>query len=114
MYPPSASARSWLVAGVVAAAVAAAPAHAAADDPPPPDYFAQQPAPGELKFRESRHRPRGQVALIAGLAGGALLAGGLGLWFHLDSRDAADEVSAIGELTGRAWTADRQEVYDRA
>jgi hypothetical protein len=50
---------------------------------------------------------------LGGIAGGGVLLGALGLYFHLDARTAADEASA-DRFNGKAWTADRQELADRA
>jgi hypothetical protein len=58
-------------------------------------------------------RTTGNRLLLAGLAGGGALAGGLGLYFHLESRDAATAVSADA-ATGRAWTAADRAQVDRA
>jgi hypothetical protein len=58
-------------------------------------------------------RPLGNRLLLAGLIGGGALAGGLGVYFHLESRDAANAVSADG-ATGRAWSADDRAQVDRA
>jgi len=51
--------------------------------------------------------------LLAGLAGAGALVGGLGVYWHLDSRTAADEVSA-GKYTGMAWTTEDVALADRA
>jgi hypothetical protein len=51
--------------------------------------------------------------VLAGLAGGGALIGALGLYFHLDSRSAAGDVSAKS-VTGRAWTPAEQALADRA
>ena len=50
--------------------------------------------------------------LIGGLYVGAAVVGGLGLYFHLDSRAAANDVSNQNEATG-PWTAALQSTYDR-
>lgn len=54
-----------------------------------------------------------QIALAAGLAGGAALLGGIGLYFHLDSKSASDELSA-DRATNQAWSPALQDTYDRA
>jgi len=77
------------------------------------DYFAQ-PAPSTIKVRQTRSRTTSQHLMIGGLAGAGAVAGGLGLWFHLDSREAADAVSADDPRLIGTWTPDRQESYDRA
>jgi hypothetical protein len=58
-------------------------------------------------------RPMNNKLLVGGLAGGGLLVGALGLYFHLDSRTASDDVSSQ-KLTGRAWTTTAQALADRA
>lgn len=50
---------------------------------------------------------------LAGLAAGGLLVGAIGLYFHLDARDAVDAVEA-DRFTGEAWTAEKVELVDRA
>jgi hypothetical protein len=97
------------IALVAAAGVAVAAVPARADT----DYFGAKPAPTEIKYRKARSRTAGQKLTIGGLAAGGVLAGAVGLYFHLDSRDAADELSADAEIVG-TWTADRQATYDRA
>lgn len=52
-------------------------------------------------------------AALGGLLGAGLIAGGLGAFWHLDSRSAADDLSA-GKFTGQAWTADDIAKADRA
>jgi hypothetical protein len=58
-------------------------------------------------------RSKTNVATIAGLAIGGVLVGAVGLYFHMDSRSASDEVSAH-RFTGEPWTAEHQDSYDRA
>ncbi len=50
---------------------------------------------------------------LGGLAGAGLIAGALGAYFHLDSSSATDDVSS-NKFTGHAWTAEDQELVDRA
>jgi len=50
---------------------------------------------------------------IGGVAGAGLLVGALGLYFNLDARSAADELSSQ-LFTGKAWTADKEALDDRA
>lgn len=62
------------------------------------------------------HRPErslGNRLLLAGIAGGGALAGGLGVYFHLESRDAANAVGA-DSFTSTAWGPDDQANVDRA
>ena len=51
--------------------------------------------------------------VIGGLAGAGVVAGALGLYFHLDSRSAANAESADA-MTGRAWTQEDVDQVDRA
>jgi hypothetical protein len=53
------------------------------------------------------------IAIVATIAGAGLVIGGAGVYYNLDSRSAADEVSAHRE-TSLPWTAQRQATYDRA
>jgi len=50
---------------------------------------------------------------LAGLAGAGALVGGLGVYWHLDSRTAADDLSA-SKFTGMAWTAEDIALAERA
>jgi hypothetical protein len=58
-------------------------------------------------------RTRDNKLLLAGLGAAAVLVSGLGVYWHLDSRDASDEVSS-DELTGKAWTETQVALVDRA
>ena len=58
-------------------------------------------------------RSRSNVITIAGIAGAGVLFGGLGVYYNLDSRDAANAVSA-SKFINVPWTQDRQDTYDRA
>lgn len=51
--------------------------------------------------------------VLGGIAGLGVVAGALGVYFHLDSRSASDAVSADA-LTGRAWTQEEVDLVDRA
>jgi hypothetical protein len=57
-----------------------------------------------MSFEVDKERTARQRVLIGSLLGGALVVGGIGLLFHLDSRDKSDEVSASGPHTGRVYT----------
>ena len=107
-----------LVAGVLVAG--GVPARA--DTPAPPattpsaptnptiDYF--QKGGGGVLVRKDRSRTRRQKLLIYGLAGGAALFGGLGAYFHYDSKSIADELSADSDQHQR-WSPELQDKYDR-
>lgn len=60
-----------------------------------------------------RDRDGQNVALLASIAGAGALLAGVGVYYNLDSRDAAAAVSPT-MATGAAWTAARQADYDRA
>lgn len=95
----------------------------------PVDEPKADPAYGERPDADSRNfaGPRGKDVVIVAypdrttknlvtlgvLAGAGVVVGAVGLYFHLDSRDASDKVAAHN-FTGEAWTADRQDAYDRA
>ena len=53
------------------------------------------------------------IAILAGVAGAGALLGGVGVYFNLDSRSAADSVSA-NSPTSTPWTPQRQATYDQA
>lgn len=82
--------------------------------PPDPDvrkYSA--PRAKDVVIIAYPERSRQNIMLLAGLGTGGVLLGAIGLYFHLDSRSASNEVSA-DQFSGRIWTADRQDTYDRA
>jgi hypothetical protein len=53
------------------------------------------------------------IAILASVAGAGVLLGGIGVYYNLDSRSAANDVSAHRSLSV-PWTSDRQATYDRA
>jgi len=85
---------------------------AAASDAPAPDYFAQHHDADTIKVRANRPRTGEQKLLIGGLAGGAALAAGIGIYFHLDSRRIANDLSADSPQVVR-WSPERRDKYDR-
>jgi hypothetical protein len=85
------------------------PAPAAADKAP--DYFAAKPH-GAIRIRRKRERCRADRMLIGGLLAGAAVTTGAGVYFHLDSRAAAEELSAK-RLTNLRWSEELAETYDR-
>lgn len=58
-------------------------------------------------------RSRENVTMVALLGGAGVLFGGVGLYFHFDSRSASDEVKSH-RYTGRTWTQEREDTFDRA
>jgi hypothetical protein len=63
-----------------------------------------------VKYRPDR--PKNARVMLGVLGGAALAFGAVGLYYHLDSRDVADELSTH-KFTSQTWTADRQATYDR-
>src|SRR5206468_6156862 len=53
------------------------------------------------------------IAILASIAGAAVVFGGVGLYFNLDAKSASDEVSAHRPMSV-PWTPQRQATYDRA
>ncbi len=51
--------------------------------------------------------------MLAGLLGASVIAGSFGVYWHLDSRSTADDVSA-GKFTGKAWTSEDIALFDDA
>ncbi|MEO8700025.1 MAG: hypothetical protein ABI867_08270 [Kofleriaceae bacterium] len=68
--------------------------------------------PREIVIDVPGERTRNQKILIGSLLGTGAIAGAIGLYFHLDSRDAADSVSA-SQPTGEAWSDDDQALVER-
>lgn len=68
------------------------------------DYF-QQGGSDVLTFKVDRERTARQKIFIASMFGGTVLFGGIGLLFHIDSKNKSDEVSTgAGRHTGRVYT----------
>ena len=92
-------------------------------NPEPTDPPKSDPEKYEGPIVKSSIRPReividvpglrtGQTRLVLGsLLAAGTLAGAVGLYFHLDSRSSANEISAQ-LFTGRTWTDSRQNVFD--
>jgi len=53
------------------------------------------------------------VAILASIAGAAAVLGGIGVYYNLDSKSAADDVSAHQPMS-LPWTPQRQATYDQA
>jgi hypothetical protein len=111
--------RASPVAALAVAVLAALAPPALADDASPapapaaaPDYFARPRTEDKLMLRRSRVRPRKHKLLIGGLAAGAAVFAGAGLYFHLDSRSIANELSA-DTPQGTRWSEELQDKYDR-
>jgi hypothetical protein len=73
-------------------------------------YF-QEGGSDSLTFTVDRERNPRQRILIASLFGGAVLFGGVGLLFHIDSKNKSDEVStSAGRHTGRIYTEELDDI----
>jgi hypothetical protein len=77
------------------------------------DYFATSGDASTVKVRHEKSRTPGQKALIYGLLGGAGIGLGVGIYFHVDSHAAANEVSEDNGAP-TIWNDRRQDIYDRA
>ena len=72
---------------------------------PPPSRQIEIEVPGE--------RSRNNKLMVGGLLAAGVIGGALGVYWHLDSRDASDAV-ASDEFTGEAWTDDHVALVERA
>lgn len=75
--------------------------------------FAEVARSREIQVEIPGERSRNNKILVAGIGAAGLLASALGVYWHLDSRDASNEVSA-DYFTGKAWTEDKIDLVDRA
>lgn len=64
-----------------------------------------------VKYHPDRSRENLTMVALLGAAGA--LFGGVGLYFHFDSRSASDEVKSQ-RYTGRTWTQEREDTFNRA
>jgi len=84
------------------------------DDAPPGNAPVQVPLRHkDIVVTTPGERSTKNIAILASIAGAGALFGGLGVYFNLDSRSAADSVSAHSP-TSTPWTPERQATYDRA
>jgi hypothetical protein len=106
------------------------PAQAFADDPPAPaaepppapaptrdpdnaaDYR-PQPMHKDIVIKVYEDRDTKNVLMLSGIAGLGAVLGAVGVYYNLDSRDAARAVSPKMP-TNQPWTAAQQADYDRA
>jgi hypothetical protein len=93
---------------VLAAAVAFAPTFAHADD-----YFEKSNESSTVKIRQDNHRTTGQRIAIYSLLGAGAIGLGLGLYWHVDSRNAAHEIESVGTQHLGIWNDERMDIYDR-
>ena len=97
------------------------PAPAPAEAPPPvpvhdPDSAADyrpQPMPKDIVIKVNRDRDTNNMLLIGGIAAAGALLGAVGVYYNLDSRDAAEAISPKMP-TSQPWTSAQQADYDRA
>jgi hypothetical protein len=80
---------------------------------PAPDYFGAAQDPGAITLRVTNARTTRSKVITAALVGAGLAVTAVGVYYHLDSRSAASEVSA-DHLTGQAWTHALADAQDRA
>lgn len=83
---------------------------------PPPDHY-ERPTlktpirPREIVIDVPGVRNTQQKIVLGSLIAAGVIAGGFGLYFHLDSRSAANEVSE-SVFNGQTWTPARQARFD--
>ena len=75
--------------------------------------LAEVARPREITVEIPGERSQNNKILVASLGAASVIAGALGVYWHLDSRDASDQVSA-DTFTGEAWTDDKIDLVDRA
>ncbi|HSD87000.1 MAG TPA: hypothetical protein VLB44_05775 [Kofleriaceae bacterium] len=75
-------------------------------------YFAA-PKGHDYTIKAYPDRTKNNILTLSIMGGASIVLGGIGLYFHLDSRDRSDQLSAH-RLTGLAWTPDLQSAYDDA
>ena len=71
------------------------------------------PGGQDIVITTEGERTTTNIAVLASVAGLGTVLGGLGLYFHLDGRSAANNVSATNP-TSKPWTAADQSDFDRA
>jgi hypothetical protein len=100
---------------LLVAATTIAQAQPSATEPPDPADTPMFKAPTGHDFvvETPEERSTTNIAAIAGIAGAGALVGGLGLYFHLDSRSESNKVTA-GVPTSRPWLPADQAAVDQA
>jgi hypothetical protein len=102
-----------------AAVIAIAPGRARADDSggafpeEHPITTFRAPVDKDIVVTTPGERTTSNLIMLASIAGAGVLFGGLGVYFNLDSRDAANQVTADAP-TAKPWTAADQSAFDRA
>lgn len=107
--------------GDAPASTTPAPAPAPDSKPDPaygdrPNYDVKNfPAPkgADVVIVSYPERSKKNLLTLGVLAAGGVILGGVGLYFHLDSRSASDDVSTH-KFTGEPWTPERADTFDRA
>ena len=104
-----------VVLPLLVAATTVAHAQPSASEPPDPADTPMFKAPTGHDFvvETPEERSTTNIAVIAGIAGAGALVGGLGVYFHLDSRSESNKVSA-GVPTSRPWLPADQAAVDQA
>jgi hypothetical protein len=87
------------------------PAYGGRPDPDVRRYSA--PRAKDVVIIAYPERSRTNIMWLGGLGGAGVVLGAVGLYFHLDSRSASNDVSE-NQFSGRIWTTERQDTYDRA
>ena len=77
-----------------------------------PHYFAA-PTGKDIVIKSYPDRSRNSIWGMSIAAGIGAVLGGVGVYYHLDSRDRSNKVNAHS-FTGETWTADRAAIYDDA
>jgi hypothetical protein len=94
-------------------APAPAPTAQPGHDPDNAADYRPQPMHKDIVIKVYDDRDTKNVAMLAGIAGLGAVLGAVGVYYNLDSRDAASAVSPKMP-TGQPWTAAQQADYDRA
>ncbi|HUS32828.1 MAG TPA: hypothetical protein VMZ53_30210 [Kofleriaceae bacterium] len=84
--------------------------------PPPGSTVPESSGPSagrDIYIKSYPDRSHKNVMGLSIAGGAAVVLGGVGLYFHLDSRSKSNDVSA-NKYTGEVWTAERQDTYDSA
>jgi len=97
---------SWSVSNVTDPLLVAHPIPVVAD-------YRPQPMPKDIVIKVNRDRDTNNMLLIGGIAAAGALLGAVGVYYNLDSRDAAEAISPKMP-TSQPWTSAQQADYDRA
>jgi hypothetical protein len=72
----------------------------------------QEPPRRDIVVKYRPDRSKDARLWIGVLAGASVAFGAVGVYFHLDSRDVADELSTH-KFSAKTWTPELQDTYDR-